>query len=86
MHSIAECGEIMVERLKAAIGQGLAIPFEVTQHLFLLRVNADNGKFYGLRSITDGRYPLKLLVPVLNFLHRKILIKILSRSPKESRI
>lgn len=43
-HSISECGEIMVESLKAAIRQSFAIPFEVPQHLFLLRVNADDGK------------------------------------------
>lgn len=49
-HSIAECGEIMAESLKASIGQSLAIPFEVSQHLFLLRVNADDGKSYDPQS------------------------------------
>lgn len=75
-HSIAECGEIMVESLEASIGQSLAIPFEVSQHLFLLRVNADDGKSYGLRRLSDGRYSFELFVSVLDFLHGKILIEV----------
>lgn len=42
-HSIAEYGEIIVESLKAASGQSIAIPFEVFQYLFFLCVNPDNG-------------------------------------------
>lgn len=65
----------MVETLKVAIGQSFAITFEVSKHLFLLCVNADDGKSYGLSRLSDGRYPFELLISVFDFLHRKILIE-----------
>ena len=73
--AIRECREVVVEGLEWPVGQRLAFPLEVSQHLLLLGVDADDRKSDGLGLFADGGDMLELLVPVLNLLHGKVLIE-----------
>ena len=72
---LAEGGEVVVEGLGAAIGQGLAWPFEIACHLFLLGVHTDDGDVDVSGGLAHGGDLLELLVPVLDLLHGEFLVE-----------
>ena len=72
---VGEGGEVMVIGHGLAIGKSLPLPLEVPQHLFLLGVDADDGKSRRLRLFADGRDAQELFVTVPDLLHGKVLIE-----------
>ena len=73
--TIGECGEVMIICQWLAIGKGLSFPLEVSEHLLLLGVNADDGKSHRLCFFADGGDTLELFISVLDLFHRKVLIE-----------
>ncbi len=73
--TVGEGGEVMVKGLEQPVGQCLSLPFEVSEHLLVLGVNADDGKSNRLGFFADGRDTLELFISVLDLFHGKVLIE-----------
>ena len=72
---VAERGEVVVEGYELVFGQSLARPFEISRHLFLLGVHADDGEVDVCGGFAHGSDLLELLVPVLDLLHGEFLVE-----------
>ena len=73
--TVGEGGEVVVKGFEWTVGQSLSLPLEVPQHLFLLGVDADDGKSRRLRLFADGRDAQELIITVPDLLHGKVLIE-----------